>query len=186
MCLLHLHLQLAQILALPLACAVAMVTRYSRDGELGWTPADVRLRTSRAPGGRCGAGSGHRHVGAAQPCAREMEPRCPSWQGLRAAASCSLTNPAARVWGSPAGPLTCGSAPFAAPVRRLCTHGGAGQVGAALPHAQQPAGAPEGGLGIGRALAEVAAVEVAASLALRRVRSVCLGFCGYGHDPGDF
>lgn len=131
-----------------------------------------------------------------------MEPQCPSWQGLHAAASRSLPAPLRAQRHAPGAALLERKAE---PVPRMlpCTLqldlplfqtpcagsapkgwcGGAGQAGAASPRAQQPAGAPEGGLGIGRALAEAAAVEVAASLGLRRVRSVCLGFLWAGTQP---
>jgi len=54
----------------------------SRDVEFGWTPANVQLSTSRAPGHerkllRCRAALGPGRVGPAQQCAEEVELQCP-------------------------------------------------------------------------------------------------------------
>lgn len=70
MSLLHLHLQLAQILALPLACAVVMVTCTWFHAELGWTPAGAQLRASPARGRAGGQRMEHR----AQPMQRSAIP----------------------------------------------------------------------------------------------------------------
>lgn len=70
MCLLHLHLQLAQILGLPLACAVAMATRTVGMGS--WV-GHLRTRGSEPPEHR-GASERRRDAGQA-PAAGTWAPR---------------------------------------------------------------------------------------------------------------
>lgn len=70
----------------------------SQDVEFSWTPANMQLSTSGAPGHkrkllRCQAALGPGHVGPLQRCTEEMELQWPSWQGLHVTALHSLQLP---------------------------------------------------------------------------------------------
>lgn len=92
MCLLHLHLQLARLEALPLACAVAMVTRavgmWSLVGHLQTHSSQPPEHEQELP--RCRAAPGHGCEGPAQRCAEQMGAAVPILAG---SARCCLAQP---------------------------------------------------------------------------------------------
>lgn len=92
MCLLHLHLQLAQLEALPLACAVAMVTcavgMWSLVGHLQTCSSQPPEHKQKLP--RCRAALGHGCEGPAQRCGEEMGAAVPILAG---SAWCCLSQP---------------------------------------------------------------------------------------------